>query len=89
MSAFKAGHLRKAPVAAVMVIGGGSSGMRTALNPNTGTPLLIDSLHPSGVFLSKIIADLLPFTVAYTSADLDLTFRLFSYPSITQYGGSP
>ena len=32
MSAFRAGHLRKAPVAAVMVVGGGISGMRAALD---------------------------------------------------------
>jgi heterodisulfide reductase subunit A len=32
MSAFRAGHLRKAPVAAVMVIGGGMGGMRSALD---------------------------------------------------------
>jgi heterodisulfide reductase subunit A2 len=32
MSAFRAGHLRKAPVAAVMVMGGGIGGMRSALD---------------------------------------------------------
>jgi hypothetical protein len=32
MSAFRAGHLRKAPVAAVKLVGGSSNGMRAAFD---------------------------------------------------------
>jgi hypothetical protein len=77
MSAFRAGHLRKAPVAAAMIIGGGIGGLRAALGPNTGNPLQITTLHASGAFLSNV------------SADVDLTCRLFSCSPTSQYGGSP
>jgi hypothetical protein len=77
MSAFRAGHLRKAPVAAVKLVDGSEDGIRAALNLNTGYPLQITTLHASGVFLSSV------------TTDLGLTSEPFSYPSNFLYGGSP
>jgi len=77
MSAFRAGHLRKALVAAAKVVGGSNRRMCAALDLNTGNPQLINALHLSGVFLFRAVTD------------LDLAPRLFSCPSNFLYGGSP
>ena len=56
MSALRAGHLRKAPVAAAKVVGGGSSGMRAASCstdidfPHSYPLRLVRVLHNSVVF---------------------------------------
>ncbi len=77
MSAFRAGHLRKAPVAAVMVIDGGIGGMRSALDLTTDNPQLIRAIHSYSVSHSS------------AAAVVDLVSHLFSCSPTSQYGGSP
>ena len=90
MSAFRAGHLRKAPVAAVMIDDGRDDGIRATLGLATGNPQLIRWASSFWwCFSPGATANLQLFNAACGSADLDVTSRLFSCPSNFYYGESP